>query len=210
MDSSVGGVHQIIRTEPQCLVVYFGSQCHCLLSYPDCLIEREYLFGHVIPCLRHFSQTLGLQFHAIDLFSVIPASLSNHTASAGHSNISESNIHINNVLALYELERQGALSLISKEIELCQRVSAGPSFVVSCINKIKLNISLLLFCIDFTGSKVWLQGPVAQHPSRRLHSASSSCGRYISKGTHPEMVQTRHQCKTTGVCSSVQQRVSTI
>jgi hypothetical protein len=34
-------------------------------------------------------------------------------------------------LVLYALEGEGALSLISKEIELCQRVSAGPNFVVS-------------------------------------------------------------------------------
>ena len=34
-------------------------------------------------------------------------------------------------MALYDLEREGALSLISKEIELCQKVSPGLNFVVS-------------------------------------------------------------------------------
>ena len=45
--------------------------------------------------------------------------------------IGEGSCQVNSVLALYKLERGGALSLISKEIEFCQRVSVGPSFVVS-------------------------------------------------------------------------------
>lgn len=98
----------------------------CLWSIrSDCLIERDFLFSHVIPPLRRFSQTLGIQFHAVDLFSFIPRS------ATSESKDSEGSCQVDSNLALYDLEREGALSLISKEIELCQKVSPGLNFVVS-------------------------------------------------------------------------------
>lgn len=96
---------------------------HTLFYLPDCLIEKQYLFNHVIPNLRHFSQTQGFQFHAVDLFCDIPDILDNHAITSDCDVTSDSILH--------KLETQGALKLVSKEIELCQRVSAGPSFVVS-------------------------------------------------------------------------------
>ena len=88
----------------------------------DCQIEKQHLFSHVMPNLCDFCQSLGLQFHTIDLFSAVPTFLGDGV---------EQNSTTENHYLLYELERRGALKLISKEIELCQRVSAGPTFVVS-------------------------------------------------------------------------------
>ena len=74
--------------------------------------EHKYLRDRVFPKLRHYCQSLGLQFHVVDLYRDIPVDSSNGGA-------------------MYELERQGVLRLALEEIKLCQQVSAGPSFVVS-------------------------------------------------------------------------------
>lgn len=81
----------------------------CIFTDSKC--ERQYLRKHVLPCLRKHCQSLGLQFHAVDLYVDVP--LKPECTSA-----------------MYKLERSGVLQLALKEIKLCQCISAGPSFVV--------------------------------------------------------------------------------
>ena len=81
-----------------------------------------------MPNLQNFSQSLCLQFHAIDLFSALPTTLSDsYTRDAAVNDCDM----VDGDLVLYELERRGVLNLMPKEIELCQTVSSGPTFVVS-------------------------------------------------------------------------------
>ena len=96
----------------------------------DSRCEKQYLWEKVIPELRQFCQTLGLQFHAVDLFRSLPRGLPCTTSSSSSEGEGEREGEGGDRL-LYLLELQGALQLALKEIKLCQRVSAGPTFVVS-------------------------------------------------------------------------------
>ena len=99
-----------------------------MLLVPDCQLEKKHIHNLVIPSLYHYCQRLGLQFHAVDFFSTVPRDISN-TQQSQSSNPDDLSVCSDSML--YELERYGALKVISKEIELCQTISAGPSFVVS-------------------------------------------------------------------------------
>ena len=86
-----------------------------LFHHIDTVVEKDYLFKHAIPKLRQFCQLLGIQFHAIDFYCALP----HHCVTPGAADI------------VFQLEREGTLKLALEEIKLCQRISAGPNFVVS-------------------------------------------------------------------------------
>ena len=72
----------------------------------------------MFPKLRKFCQSLGLQFHVVDMYRDI---LANPECSD----------------TMYKLEGEGVLQLALEEIKRCQQMSAGPTFIVSdCINRI--------------------------------------------------------------------------
>ena len=88
--------------------------------------ERLYMKNRIIPALRTFCQSNGLQFHTVDMHHAVAESAD---SSIPDGRESERENGLGGVL--YELERKGALELGLWEIKLCQEVSAGPTFVVS-------------------------------------------------------------------------------
>ena len=68
----------------------------------------------MLPQLRKFCRSLGMYFKAVDLYSDIPRS----------AECSE---------VMHRLESQGILRLALEEVKLCQKMSAGVTFVVNHI-----------------------------------------------------------------------------
>lgn len=83
-----------------------------MLCLSDSQWERKYLREHVLPQLRKYCSSLGLHFNAVDLYNGLPVD----------ADCSEE---------MYRLESQGVLQLALEEVKLCQRTSAGLTFVVS-------------------------------------------------------------------------------
>ena len=100
--------------------------CNCSLLYIDTVVEKSYLSTHTYPKLRAYCQSLGLQLVMVDLFKDVPVSIFGEEQSLP----SEVKEGTSNGL-MYGLESTGLLEMARREINLCQSVSPGPSFVVS-------------------------------------------------------------------------------
>ena len=83
-----------------------------LLPCPDAVQERKALAEHVFTQLKQHARSLGLQLHIVDMYADLKA------------------IHDNRELP-YKMEDEGVFELCLKEIELCHKISTGPSFIVS-------------------------------------------------------------------------------
>ena len=103
------------------------------------------MFSH----LRRLSHSLGLQFHIVDIYHSLPASWLCQEAEADNEGEKEergddiegeevgggsSRLSVEesggNSADMCELELQGVLQLALREIQVCQDMSAGPTFVV--------------------------------------------------------------------------------
>lgn len=113
-------------------------------------MERKFLRERVFSHLREFSQSLGLQFHIVDIYHSLPASwlcqetradneeeeekgdcIEGEEVGGGSSRLSvEESSRNGGIPLMCELELQGVLQLALKEIQVCQDMSAGPTFVV--------------------------------------------------------------------------------
>lgn len=95
-----------------------------LCSTSDSKWDRKYLRENVFPHLRQFCQSLGLQFHVVDLYHNFPASWAREERQGGGEE------EAGGSQAMRETELQEVLHLALWEIRMCQDVSAGPTFVV--------------------------------------------------------------------------------
>lgn len=93
-------------------------------SVSDSEWDRKYLRENVFPDLKQFCQSLGLQFHVVDLYDNIPTSWARgEVQGRGEEEARESRV-------LRDVDLQETLQLALWEIRMCQDVSAGPTFVV--------------------------------------------------------------------------------
>ena len=108
----------------------------------------------MFPHLRWFSRSLGLQFHVVDLYHSLPAGWLSQQETEGNSGESEEGGEegkkggevgggskcglpvedIGGSADMCGLELRGVLQLALREIQACQDMSAGPTFVVGIIN----------------------------------------------------------------------------
>lgn len=98
--------------------------------------ERQYLRDKVVPTLRRYCQRNALQFHAVDLHHGVTRAADSSSRPTGEDvnedeGEEEAKGEEDEEGLLFELEREGALELGLREIQLCLEVSAGPSFIVS-------------------------------------------------------------------------------
>ena len=90
---------------------------HGFILYIDCLHERKALWDMVIPFVRQYGDSLGLQVHVVDM----------------HQGLDLSNAEdIKEEVLPFLMEENGLYLLALKEIQLSHELSSGPSFIVSC------------------------------------------------------------------------------
>ena len=128
------------------------------------------MFSH----LRQFSHSLGLQFHIVDIYHSLPASwLCQETGADNEGEEEERGDDIEgeevgggsgrlsmeesggNSANMCELELQGVLKLALREIQVCQDMSAGPTFVVCGCTCLYVCVSTSYFLSDTAGTEVW-------------------------------------------------------
>lgn len=98
----------------------------------DSAHERFCIVRDVFPALRSHCKSLGLQFYGVDMYSALPSSLCCSTDGGTPGDGTSNELYASREYGtLYQLERIGVLKLAVEEIKLCQRLSAGPNFVVS-------------------------------------------------------------------------------
>ena len=76
----------------------------------------------MLPQLRKFCRSLGMYFTAVDLYSDFPRS----------AECSE---------VMHRLESQGILRLALEEVKLCQKMSAGVTFVVNRVQILAMSLA---------------------------------------------------------------------
>ena len=130
------------------------------------------MFSH----LRQFSLSLGLQFHIVDIYHSLPATwlcqeteadneeeeergddIEGEEVGGGSSRLSveESSRNSGGIDLMCELELQGVLQLALREIQVCQDMSAGPTFVVSGRMHFYACVNTTYFLSDTAGAEVW-------------------------------------------------------
>ena len=107
----------------------------------------------MFPHLRWFSRSLGLQFHVVDLYHSLPAGWLSQQETEGDSGESEEGggegrkggdvegeskcgLSVENIggsADMCGLELQSVFQLALREIQACQDMSAGPTFVVGVV-----------------------------------------------------------------------------
>ena len=107
----------------------------------------------MFPHLRWFSRSLGLQFHVVDLYHSLPAGwVSQRTREDGGEGEEEGGEEgrkgggvgggskcgltledCGGSADMCGLEQRGVLQLALREIQACQDMSAGPTFVVGSV-----------------------------------------------------------------------------
>ena len=117
---------------------------HGFLLYIDCLHERKALWDMVIPFLRQYGDSLGLQVHLVDM----------------HQGLDLRNAEdIKEEVLPFLMEENGLYLLALKEIQLSHELSSGPSFIVSCACYIQYKYIEMLICyclfLDTSMSEVW-------------------------------------------------------
>ncbi len=105
-----------------------------LLSYlvhADSTYERSSIVRNVFPLLRSHCNSLGLQFYGVHMYSALPSSILSCSETVREGEASDGLKTSQEDGTMYQLERIGVLKLAAEEIKSCQRLSAGPNFVVS-------------------------------------------------------------------------------
>lgn len=101
--------------------MYIIHACGCKCGFiSDSKFERRVLHKTAFPALRTYCESLGFQFHVVDLFRGLGVDEEESKSDAA---------------TLTRLEREGLFQLAIKEIRLCQQTSVGPNFVVSVPKK---------------------------------------------------------------------------